>query len=102
MTHRNKSPEPQALPKWVALRSLGLSRSDVPAGNYRTMMGNTLLEIDTPDGLPGFGLVIAGQETLVFITSSGFVGHDWGANVVWGLALLHPDRVKRLINLSLP
>ncbi|MFK8025934.1 MAG: alpha/beta fold hydrolase [Ilumatobacter sp.] len=31
-----------------------------------------------------------------------FVGHDWGANVVWGLAQLHPDRVRRVINLSLP
>lgn len=31
-----------------------------------------------------------------------FVGHDWGAMVVWGLALLHPSRVKRLINLALP
>ncbi len=31
-----------------------------------------------------------------------FVGHDWGANVVWGLTLLHPHRVKQVINLSLP
>lgn len=31
-----------------------------------------------------------------------FVGHDWGSMVVWGLALLHPNRVSRLINLSLP
>lgn len=31
-----------------------------------------------------------------------FVGHDWGAFVVWGLALLHPTRVKQVINLSLP
>ena len=31
-----------------------------------------------------------------------FVGHDWGANVVWGLAQLHPHRVSKLINLSLP
>ncbi|MFD5827930.1 alpha/beta fold hydrolase [Lentzea sp. NPDC060358] len=31
-----------------------------------------------------------------------FVGHDWGANVVWGLALLHPSRVTRVVNLSLP
>jgi pimeloyl-ACP methyl ester carboxylesterase len=31
-----------------------------------------------------------------------FVGHDWGAMVVWGLALLHPTRVDRLVNLSLP
>lgn len=31
-----------------------------------------------------------------------FVGHDWGANVVWGLTLLHPNRVDKIINLSLP
>lgn len=31
-----------------------------------------------------------------------FVGHDWGANVVWSMALLHPSRVKKIINLALP
>jgi len=31
-----------------------------------------------------------------------FVGHDWGAIVVWGLALLHPARVAGVINLSVP
>jgi len=31
-----------------------------------------------------------------------FVGHDWGANVVWGLALLHPERVDKVISLALP
>ncbi|MEU8521184.1 alpha/beta hydrolase [Streptomyces sp. NBC_01216] len=31
-----------------------------------------------------------------------FVGHDWGAFVVWGLTLLHPTRVNKVINLSLP
>ena len=31
-----------------------------------------------------------------------FVGHDWGANVVWSMALLHPERVKQIINLALP
>lgn len=31
-----------------------------------------------------------------------FVGHDWGANVVWNMALLHPSRVKSIINLALP
>ncbi len=31
-----------------------------------------------------------------------FVGHDWGAMVVWGLTLLHPTRVNKVINLSVP
>lgn len=31
-----------------------------------------------------------------------FVGHDWGANVVWGLTLLYPSRVSKVINLALP
>jgi len=31
-----------------------------------------------------------------------FVGHDWGASVVWGLTLLHPGRVNGVVNLSLP
>ncbi|NKY41187.1 alpha/beta fold hydrolase [Cellulomonas septica] len=31
-----------------------------------------------------------------------FVGHDWGAFVVWGLALLHPERLNGVVALSLP
>ena len=31
-----------------------------------------------------------------------FVGHDWGANVVWSLAQLYPQRVNKIINLALP
>lgn len=33
---------------------------------------------------------------------SSVVGHDWGAFAVWGLTLLHPNRVNKVINLSLP
>ncbi len=31
-----------------------------------------------------------------------FVGHDWGAFVVWSLAQLHPQRVNQLVALSMP
>ena len=31
-----------------------------------------------------------------------FVGHDWGAIVVWGTAMLHPHRVRGVISLSVP
>jgi pimeloyl-ACP methyl ester carboxylesterase len=34
--------------------------------------------------------------------SAVFVGHDWGANVVWGLATLHPERVRAVAGLSVP
>ena len=31
-----------------------------------------------------------------------FVGHDWGAIVVWNMAMLYPRRVRGVINLSVP
>ncbi|HZA11970.1 alpha/beta hydrolase [Mycobacterium sp.] len=31
-----------------------------------------------------------------------FVGHDWGASVVWSTGLLHPDRVAAVVGLSVP
>lgn len=31
-----------------------------------------------------------------------FVGHDWGASVVWNIAMLYPERVSKIINLCLP
>lgn len=31
-----------------------------------------------------------------------FVGHDWGAIVVWNLAMMHAQRVSHVINLSVP
>lgn len=31
-----------------------------------------------------------------------FVGHDWGAIIVWNLAMMHADRVCGVINMSVP
>lgn len=31
-----------------------------------------------------------------------FVGHDWGALLVWDLARFHPDRVAGVVNVSVP
>jgi pimeloyl-ACP methyl ester carboxylesterase len=31
-----------------------------------------------------------------------FVGHDWGALVVWELAKLHPERVRAVVGVSVP
>lgn len=30
------------------------------------------------------------------------IGHDWGAMIAWQLCLFRPDKVKALINLSVP
>lgn len=31
-----------------------------------------------------------------------FVGHDWGGLIAWQIALMHPDRVERVISLGTP
>ena len=31
-----------------------------------------------------------------------FLGHDWGAIILWSFALIHPQRLTGLINLSVP
>jgi pimeloyl-ACP methyl ester carboxylesterase len=33
---------------------------------------------------------------------AAFVGHDWGAMVVWEMGRLHPERVSSLFNMSVP
>ena len=38
----------------------------------------------------------AGEESAIF------VGHDWGASVVWSLATLHPERARAVAGLSVP
>jgi len=38
----------------------------------------------------------AGAEDAVF------VGHDWGASLVWQMALVHPERVRAVAGLSVP
>ena len=38
----------------------------------------------------------AGEQQAVF------VGHDWGALIVWDLARLHPERVRGVVGVSVP
>ncbi len=35
------------------------------------------------------------------IERAASVGHDWGSNVVWMTALMHPERVERVVSLSI-
>lgn len=34
--------------------------------------------------------------------SAIFVGHDWGASLVWHMSLLHPERVRAVVGMSVP
>lgn len=36
------------------------------------------------------------------IGTATFVGHDWGSIVVWSVAVMHPNRVDRVISLNVP
>ena len=36
------------------------------------------------------------------LESATFVGHDWGALLLWQMAMLAPDRIDRLITLNIP
>ncbi|MGB9357749.1 MAG: alpha/beta hydrolase [Acidimicrobiia bacterium] len=43
-----------------------------------------------------------GLLDLLEIESAAFVGHDWGSIVAWTAAVLHPDRVDKVVSLNVP
>lgn len=45
---------------------------------------------------------LIGLLDAVGVDDAVFVGHDWGAAVVWNLALAHPERVRAVAGLSVP
>ncbi len=60
-----------------------------------------------PAEVPAYGIEQLSGDLVALLDHYGyedatFVGHDWGAIVVWGLTLLHPSRVNKVINLSVP
>ena len=62
---------------------------------------------DRPDGVAAYSLRNAVSDVVGVLNALGVdaadvVGHDWGAAVAWFTATLHPDRVRRLVVLSVP
>jgi pimeloyl-ACP methyl ester carboxylesterase len=60
-----------------------------------------------PDEVDAYALTNLVQVTADLMTAldvpvADVVGHDWGANVAWGLAAWHPDRVRTLTAVSVP
>src|ERR671939_903547 len=52
--------------------------------------------------MPNLAQVTADLMTAMDLPRADVVGHDWGANVAWGLAAWHPDRVRTLTAVSVP
>ena len=60
-----------------------------------------------PTDVSAYGIEHLGGDLLGLLDATGhddavFVGHDWGALLVWDLARIHPDRVRAVINVSVP
>ncbi|WP_372351707.1 alpha/beta fold hydrolase [Streptomyces sp. KL116D] len=45
---------------------------------------------------------LAGLLDAVGADDAVFVGHDWGASVVWHMAWAHPERVRAVVGMSVP
>ena len=62
---------------------------------------------DRPAGIEDYDIAQLTDDLLAVLDSLGedkavFVGHDWGAPVVWNLALLAPQRVAAVVGMSVP
>jgi pimeloyl-ACP methyl ester carboxylesterase len=60
-----------------------------------------------PDGIEAYGIEDLVADALAIAEALGqprfhLVGHDWGGQVAWYTAALHPDRVRTLTVLSRP
>ena len=60
-----------------------------------------------PAAVHEYGIVELTGDLLGLLDTTGheravFVGHDWGALIVWDVARLHPERVRAVVGVSVP
>lgn len=60
-----------------------------------------------PPEVAAYGITELTDDLLALLDHFGkqdavFVGHDWGALIVWDLARLHPQRVRAVVGVSVP
>ena len=64
-------------------------------------------ETDKPEGILAYDMEhlvedMIGLLDALEIEKAVIVGHDWGGVIIWPMALMHPDRVERVISLNIP
>ncbi|RZC94054.1 hypothetical protein C5167_016749 [Papaver somniferum] len=64
-------------------------------------------DTDAPSSFTKYTTLHIVGDVVALIDSLGLdkvfvVGHNWGANIAWALCLYRPDRVKALVNMSIP
>ncbi|MHB8438646.1 MAG: alpha/beta fold hydrolase [Acidimicrobiales bacterium] len=60
-----------------------------------------------PEEIGAYDIVHLTDDLLGLLDDTGerkavFVGHDWGAMVVWAMAQLHPERMHGVVGMSVP
>jgi pimeloyl-ACP methyl ester carboxylesterase len=60
-----------------------------------------------PTRVEDYGIENLAGDLVALLDETGheqgvFVGHDWGALIVWDLARLHPERVRAVVGVSVP
>lgn len=64
-------------------------------------------ETDKPEGIEAYDIhhLVADMTGLLDaldLSRAVIVGHDWGGVIVWQMALMHPERVERVISFNTP
>jgi pimeloyl-ACP methyl ester carboxylesterase len=64
-------------------------------------------DTSAPPDVEAYDVLELGADLVGLLDALGeeqavFVGHDWGADVVWKLALAHPERVRAVVGMSVP
>jgi pimeloyl-ACP methyl ester carboxylesterase len=62
---------------------------------------------DAPDDVAEYAIDVLAGDVLGLLDHTGaeqgiVIGHDWGADVAWKTAWLHPDRIRAVAGLSVP
>ena len=62
---------------------------------------------DKPSGILSYQIKYLVDDIIGIIDYMGIdqivlIGHDWGGIIAWYLAMIHPHRLKKLINLNIP